>query len=298
MNYKKGVTVNKKHKDSLFRIIFKEKKELLNLYNALADTDYCNLEDLTITTCENVVYLHMKDDISFIIDDYLNLYEHQSTYNPNMPLRGLIYITDLYKPMVAGPKLYSKSLIKIPNPKYVVFYNGTAEMPDRKELRLSDAFIHRQSGGDVEVVVHMLNINYGHNRDLMEKCKKLWEYSAFIAAIRKYLEAEYELETAVQLAMDECIRNDILAEILRKERAVVMSSILEEFDEAAYADMLREEGYEEGIEQGIEQGKREMLFNMLKNGMDIKQIAQITEMSEKEVETIEEERNKIESGKK
>ena len=144
----------------------------------------------------------------------------------------------------------------------------------------------------------LLNINYGHNRDLMEKCKKLWEYSAFIAAIRKYLETEYELETAVQLAMDECIRNNILAEILRKERAVVMSSILEEFDEAAYADMLREEGYEEGIEQGIEQGKREMLFNMLKNGMDIKQIAQITEMSEKEVETIEEERNKIESGKK
>lgn len=251
MSYDKGVTVNKKHKDSLFRIIFKEKKELLSLYNALADTDYDNPDDLVITTRENIIYMSMKNDVSFILDDYMNLYEHQSTFNPNMPLRGLLYISDLYKPMVEGPKLYSKSLVKIPNPRYVVFYNGTQEMPDRKELRLSDAFLHRQAGGDIEVVAHMLNVNDGHNRELLEKCEKLREYAVFVATIRKHLDAGYDLEAAIQLAVEECIRKGILEEILRKERAVIMGSILEEFDEEAFLDMLREESYEEGREEGI-----------------------------------------------
>lgn len=257
MEDKRNVTVNRKHKDSLFRIIFKEKKELLSLYNALAGTAYENEDELTITTDEDVIYIHMKNDISFILDAYLNLYEHQSTVNPNMPMRGLLYMADLYKPLVMGNKLYSKKIVKIPNPKYIVFYNGTEEKSDRWDVRLSDAFVHKESGGDIEVVAHMLNINYGHNKELMEKCEKLREYAILIATIRKYQEQGMDLEKAVSLALDECLEKGILTEILRKERAVIMNSILTEFDEESYASMLRDEGFEDGREIGKKEGKIE-----------------------------------------
>ena len=262
MEDKRKVTVNRKHKDSLFRIIFKEKKELLSLYNALAGTAYENEDELTITTDEDVIYIHMKNDISFILDAYLNLYEHQSTVNPNMPMRGLLYMADLYKPLVMGNALYSKKIVKIPNPKYIVFYNGVEEKADRWELRLSDAFVHKESGGDIEVVAHMLNINYGHNKELMEKCEKLREYAILIATIRKYQEQGMDLEKAVSLALDECLEKGILTEILRKERAVIMNSILTEFDEEAYASMLRDEGFEDGREIGKKEGKIEGIVRM------------------------------------
>lgn len=245
MTQKRKVTVNRKHKDSLFRIIFKDKKELLSLYNALAGTQYRDTDDLTITTKEDIIYMSMKNDVSFIVDDYLNLYEHQSSFNPNMPLRGLLYIADLYKPLLKESELYASRLIKIPNPKYVVFYNGEKESPDKVDLKLSDAFFHEQGDGDVEIIAHMLNINYGHNRELMEKCEKLKEYAVFIAMIRKNLAIGNTLEMAVQLAMDECIRQKILEDIIRKERAIIMDSILTEFDEKAYAAMVRQEGYVE-----------------------------------------------------
>ena len=257
MEDKRNVTVNQKHKDSLFRTIFKEKKELLSLYNALAGTSYENEDELTITTDEDVIYIHMKNDISFILDAYLNLYEHQSTVNPNMPMRGLLYMADLYKPLVMGNALYSKKIVKIPNPRYIVFYNGTEEKSDKWDLRLSDAFAHKESGGDIEVVAHMLNINYGHNKELMEKCEKLREYAILIATIRKYQEQGMDLEKAVSLALDECLEKGILTEILRKERAVIMNSILTEFDEESYASMLRDEGFEDGREIGKKEGKIE-----------------------------------------
>lgn len=257
MTLTEHATVNKKHKDSLFRLIFREKKELLSLYNALAGTDYKNPEDLTLSSAGDVIYIHMKNDISFILDDYLNLYEHQSTFNPNMPLRGLLYMAELYKPLVKGPMLYSARKVWIPNPQYIVFYNGTKSMPDKTDLRLSDAFLHAQSGGDIEVTAHMFNINYGQNKELMQKCKKLNEYSYFIATIRKYLAADQTLEDACRLAMDECIRKGILADILERERMLIMNSILTEFDDEAYAKMLHEEGYEDGMLAGREKGKLE-----------------------------------------
>ena len=213
MDHNNTITVNGKHKDTLFRIIFKDKKELLSLYNALTGTDYRNPDDLTVNTRQDVIYVHMKSDVSFILDDHLCLYEHQSTFNPNMPLRGLLYLTDLYKPYIDNRRIYTSKLFKIPNPRYIVFYNGTKEMPDSVPLRLSDAFIYPEEISDIEVTAHMLNINYGHNKELMNKCRKLKEYAVFIAMIRKYRESGMETEEAIQLAMDECIRNDILAEI-------------------------------------------------------------------------------------
>ena len=103
--------INKKYKDRLFRLIFQDKKDLLELYNAINNSDYTNPEDLTITTIEDVVYMGMKNDLSFLIDDVLNLYEHQSSYSPNLPLRGLFYFSSLYREQIESVKqrLYTNS---------------------------------------------------------------------------------------------------------------------------------------------------------------------------------------------
>ena len=134
---------NKKYKDRLFRMIFQDKNDLLSLYNAVNQSHYTNPEELEITTLDNVLYMGMKNDLSFLIDSVLNLYEAQSSWNPNMPLRGLAYFSRMYAGYVASRKLdvYSQTRIPLPAPRYLVFYNGTKDEPERLELRLSDSFI-------------------------------------------------------------------------------------------------------------------------------------------------------------
>lgn len=131
------------YKDSLFRMVFREKRALLSLYNAMNGTQYEDPDELVVTTIEDVLYMGCKNDISFLIKDVMNLYEHQSSVNPNMPLRGMIYISMLYQGYIEQNHLdiYSSTLLKLPTPKYIVFYNGTKDEPDRRELRLSDSFV-------------------------------------------------------------------------------------------------------------------------------------------------------------
>ncbi len=131
------IRVARNHKDRLFRMIFREKKELLSLYNAVNGTSYTNAEDLEIVTLENAIYMNMKNDLAFIMDSYLNLYEHQSTYSPNMPLRDLFYIAKELQGQVNHRDLYRNTLIKIPTPRFLVFYNGSEEQAEKKYLRLS-----------------------------------------------------------------------------------------------------------------------------------------------------------------
>ena len=246
-----SVSINRTYKDRLFKIIFEDKKELLSLYNALTGKNYQNPDELEINTIDDVIYMHLKNDMSFILDDWQNLFEQQSTFNPNQPLRGFFYFADLYKVKYFGKKIYSTRLLKIPTPQYIVFYNGTANMPDRKELRLSDAFQQPTEQPDIEVVAHMLNINYGHNKELMERCQKLKEYAQFIDIIRHYLKENehWSNEQAISKAIDDCIKNNILRDILQKERLRVMASILSEFDEVGYKEMIREEAYEDAYEE-------------------------------------------------
>ena len=251
-----SVTINRTYKDRLFKIIFEDKKELLSLYNALTGKNYQNPDELEINTIDDVIYMHLKNDMSFILDDWQNLFEQQSTFNPNQPLRGFFYFADLYKVKYFGKKIYSTRLLKIPTPQYIVFYNGTANMPDRKELRLSDAFQQPTAQPDIEVVAHMLNINYGHNKELMERCQKLKEYAQFIDIIRHYLKEnkQWSNEQAISKAIDDCIQNNILRDILQKERLRVMASILSEFDEVGYKEMIRQEAYEDAYEEAYEEG--------------------------------------------
>lgn len=245
---------------------------------------YSNPDDLTITTLENAVFLGMKNDVSFLIDSALNLYEHQSTYSPNMPLRGLFYFSDILRNYIEEKQLdlYSSRKLPLPLPQFIVFYNGTQAQPDRKLLYLSDCFQYpenqqKQTGkpqqteafpnqtdnfsipAALECTALILNINYGHNRMLMEKCKRLEEYAYFISSVRNYLFAGYEPEQAILLATDECIAQGKPADILNKNRREVIDMLLTSFDEEKYKALVKKEAYEDGLEEGHKNGWEEGL---------------------------------------
>lgn len=253
-----NIHVNRNHKDSLFRKVFRKKKDLLALYNALNGTSYENEEELEINTLDNVLYMSVKNDVSCIIGCTMNLYEHQSSYNPNMPLRGLIYFAQQYNIYTEKRKLnlFSGKLQKIPTPRYVVFYNGMKEEPDRQMLKLSDAF--QTEGGCLECEAIMLNINYGKNRELMEKCRRLEEYAIFIETVRKYAGNEMlNLGEIITFAIEECMEKEVLLDILTEERAEVFMYILEAFDKEQYERDLKANAIEEGLEEGRAKGRAE-----------------------------------------
>ena len=223
---------NREYKDRLFKFIFKDKVKLLSLYNALNSSHYTNPDDIEITTLEDVIYCKMKNDISFIIDDRLSLFEHQSTYNPNMPLRGFLYFAKHFEKYVTGNEvdIYGSTLIELPTPKFVVFYNGTGMKEDRITLKLSDAFVTAKEKACMELEAVVLNINYGKNKKLMESCRSLMEYSYFVQKVKDYSKI-HERDEAIELAVDECIKENILKEILIKNRSEVVDMLLTEYDE-------------------------------------------------------------------
>ena len=239
------------YKDSLFRMVFREKKKLLSLYNAINGTAYDDPEELMVTTIEDVLYMGRKNDISFLIKDVMNLYEHQSSVNPIMPLRGLIYISMLYQGYIEQNNLdiYSSTQLKLPAPKYLVFYNGTKAEPDRQELRLSASLLKQDEQPDLECRAVILNINYGHNKKLMEACRKLYEYSRFVETIRDYLNTGMKLGAAMDQSIKDCIRSDILKEFLLKHRGEVKQVILTEYNQERHAKTLLEEGRKQGREE-------------------------------------------------
>ncbi len=251
------VLVKRKYKDILFRFIFKDKKELLQLYNAINNTSYTNPDDLFITTMEDVIYIGMKNDLSFLIANELNLYEHQSTLNRNMPLRGLIYLAKMYESYIEthGLNKYQKKMIPLPFPRFIVFYNGEEEMGEELYLKLSDAFEDREEEPAVECVAKFININYGHNQELMEKCERLNDYSYFVACVRNYLKKGYNQKESVTCAVNECIDKGILKDVLKKHRAEVVDMFLTTFDKKMYEEALREEAREE-VREELENEKR------------------------------------------
>ena len=242
--------INREHKDRLFKFIFQEKEKLLQLYNALNGTEYNNPEALEIVTLEDVIYMRMKNDISFVLDYEMNLFEHQSTDNANMPLRGLLYFARQYEKYIAENEynIFGNKRIPIPTPQYVVFYNGNSWKQERKVLKLSDSFAANRIGGCMELEVLQLNINYGHNKEIMEKCKPLWEYATFIAKVKEF-NKKMLIEEAVDKAVKECMEQGILKEILIKHQAEVKDMILTEYDEEKTMRLFRKEFEEEAAEQ-------------------------------------------------
>ncbi|WP_330581459.1 hypothetical protein [Murimonas intestini] len=237
--------INRIYKSRLFEMIFSSKRELLELYNAVNGTSYENPEELEVNTLENAIYMSMRNDLSFIIDSRLALYEHQSTYNPNLPLRFLMYTANLYSNMTKDRNLYGSRPVKLPAPGFVIFYNGLTEQPDRQIIKLSDVYEVQDREISLELKAVMLNINRGHNERLMSKCKTLKDYSIYVDKVREYTKS-MPLEDAVEKAITECIEDDILAEFLRNNRTEAKNVSIFEYDEEKHMRQVKEEGREEG----------------------------------------------------
>ena len=245
------------YKDSLFRMLFQEPRQLLDLFNAVNGTDYQNPQDLEIVTLENAIYLNMKNDLAFLIDSHLSLYEHQSTYNPNMPLRILLYAAREYQKLIKDDSLYASALLKLPTPHFVVFYNGERNMPERTVLRLSDAYEKPAEKPDLELSVTVLNINSGFNESLKETCSLMGEYMQYVERVRHYTKTRH-LDQAVSKAVDDCIQEGILAEFLTSWKSEVIAMSIFEYDEKREKKKLlqteRKYARLEGLEEGMQKG--------------------------------------------
>lgn len=244
------LSANRAYKDTIFRWIFSDKENLLSLYNAIAGKDYKDPEKLTIVTLENAVYMGIKNDLAFVLETGLYLYEHQSTYNPNIPLRDLFYIASEYQKFVDQKSLYSSSVQKIPTPRFLVFYNGMdKKVQDKEVLKLSSMYENETEEPDLELKVTMLNINAGHNKELLENCHILGEYAQYVDRVRKYA-TQMDLNHAVERAITECIQEGILAEFLQRNRAEVFKVSIFEYDKEKEEKKLRKAEYEHGLEDG------------------------------------------------
>ncbi len=242
--------INRNYKDSTFKLFFNDKSALLELYNAINKTNYDDPDDLIINTLDNAIFLGMVNDLSFIIDTTLNIYEHQSTNCPNMPLRTLFYASKLLAQIVDEKKLYSSKIKKIPEPHFIVFYNGLEELPETSIYKLSDMYDNVSEEHDLELIVHIVNINLGMNLSLMESCEKLRGYSIYVSKVREFSTKMNNAE-AVAHAIDYCIKHNILRDFFQKERKAITMVSLYEYDQAGHMELIREEALEQGIERGI-----------------------------------------------
>ena len=248
------------YKDRLFNFIFgseENKAWTLSLYNAVNGSDYTDPAAIEITTIKGVMYLGMHNDVSFLLFEDMNLYEQQSSFNPNMPLRLLQYAGNLYEKYVVENKLnkYGRTLLRLPVPKLVVFYNGEQEQADEVILRLSDSF-PEGADPDIEVRVRMLNVNCGRNRKLLEACKPLGEYAWLVEEVRKN-KAQKDLESTIDRAITDMPDDFVIKPFLVAHRSEVKGMLLTEYDEAATMEMFREDGRREGRLEGQREGRLE-----------------------------------------
>ena len=295
--------INRKYKDRLFTFIFgreENKAWTLSLYNAINHTDYSDPELIQINTIEDVLYMGMHNDVSFITDMQMNMYEQQSSFNPNMPLRMLQYAAGLYEKYLKQNKLnkYSSKRLELPVPRLVVFYNGRGKMEDETILRLSDSYPGHAPGvigrndidkndidrsvidrndictGDIEVIVHMININAGHSVSILEKCPVLREYMWLIDFIRDNA-PEYGIETAVNQSLAEMPERFMIRDFLAAHKAEVVEMLLTEYDVEETMEMFkrdakeegRTEGRAEGLAEGFSEGRLKTLLELMNKGI-------------------------------
>ena len=246
--------VTRNHKDNVFCMLYRDRKNLLSLYNAMNGTSYEKEEELEVVTLEEAICMKMRNDAAFVIDSRLNLYEQQSSVNPNMPLRDLYYVTEELKKLAPPGRLHQRTKVKIPAPKFVAFYNGTAKQPERQVYRLSDLFYREEKDPKLELKVTVFNINTGYNGELLGKCESLRGYMTFVNKVRDKKASLLRLEEAVRQAVDECIFEGILTVFFRENREEIVEMGIYEFDQELYDKILLEDGKAIGIEKGIEIG--------------------------------------------
>ena len=256
--------VARNHKDNVFCLLYREKKNLLSLYSAMNGTSYENEQELEVVTLEEAICMKMRNDAAFVIDSTLNLYEQQASVNPNMPLRDLYYVTEELKKIAPPGRLHRTTKVKIPAPHFVMFYNGAAKQPERMTYRLSELFFREEKEPGLELVVTAVNINPGCSKELLDKCESLRGYMVFVEKVRNKLAAEEKLEEAVRQSVNECISENILEDFFREHREEIVEMGIFEFDQELHDRVLREDGEAIGIEKGIEWAS--LVFHKVQDG--------------------------------
>lgn len=291
------MTGNREYKSDVFGMLMREPFHALEVYNALNGTQYDNPEEIQIITLEKGISLSVRNDAAFVIDWHLNIYEHQSTYNPNMPLRGLIYFVNTIEKGVRKQDIFSRKRIRIPTPHFVVFYNGREERPEKEELYLSDSFAHPATEPELEVKCTVYNINPGYNEKRLRGCKVLNDYIAFIEKVRNYLAFGEALSDALEKSIDACIKEGILEEFLREHRAEVTKMMTLDYTWERREELIRAEEKAEGMQKGRLEGRQEgqeseklaSLKKLIKNGgMTLAQAMDILEIPTEEQVSYEE----------
>ncbi|QSH92886.1 hypothetical protein C5N99_09835 [Treponema medium] len=284
---------NSHYKDSVFVDLFSSdrtaKDNFLALYNALHNTNYQSTAILQNIRLKQTMYMSFANDVSYLVDNkIIVLAEHQSTVNPNMPLRCLEYVTRLYEHIQNPRDRYSRALKKIPAPVFYVFYNGRENIPAQKILRLSDSFIMQPETPTLELVVKLININYDKDSQILKSCEPLGQYSRFVEAVRRHIavDKEHGFENAIR----ECIKNDILREYLQRKSREVINMLVVEYDYDTDIAVQREESLMLGIQQGEARGSRQKALEtaktMLTMGYPLNDICKISGLSQAEVEAL------------
>lgn len=282
-NEEKNTNVRRDYKARLFEMIFREKEELLGLYNAVNGTNYLDLDKLEINTLENAIYLSMHNDVSFIIDSRLSLYEHQSTYSPNLPLRYLFYVSDLYSKMTKDCNLYGSRRIMLPSPRFLIFYNGREERPEREILELAEAFEIQEQEPWLNLKAVLLNINSGYNNDIVDACKTLSDYVIYTSRVRQYAE-RMDIEEAVERAITECIAEGILADFLTRYRNEAKKMSIYEYDEERQRIWDREEGERIGLAKGLDASAKIMYALSVPKDEAVVKLMDAFDLSKEEVQ--------------
>lgn len=251
---------NREHKDSVFTDLFSydetARRNVLELYNALFDTDYTDEEAIQMLTLETVLFMNLKNDVAFSVGNRrIVLSEHQSTINANLPLRNLLYIAREYEKIVPVKNRYKSRLIPIPTPEFIVFYNGTKDYPVEETLRLSTAFTEKDKEANLELVVRVININPNKHHEILEKCPILREYSEFVEITRKYKNDKKQLEKAIK----ECQDKGILADYLSRKSSEVTNMLLDEYCYETDIEVQREEAAEEAAEKAAEKAEKKLI---------------------------------------
>lgn len=281
---------NKEYKSDVFSMLLQDKKRAMEIYNAINGTDYDDPELVEMTTLDDKSFsLTVRNDASFILDANLSLYEHQSTYCPNMPLRDLLYFASIIQKQIKAQKrdIYGGRILKIPVPHFVVFYNGKEDAPDQYDLRLSDAFEKETEDPEIELVCHVYNINSGKNTPLLSKCQTLREYMYFVDMVRKNNEISGNLEDAIEKAINQCMEENVLRDFLAQHREEVIHVMTLDYTFERRLEMQRAEAIEDGERIGKEIGKEEKLSEQIRKKIQKgKPLDQIADELEEVPETI------------
>jgi hypothetical protein len=218
------MTGNREYKSDVFSMLMEDKNNALQVYNAVNGSEYTDPELIEMYTLEKGVSLSIRDDAAFVLDMNLSIYEHQSTICPNMPVRELIYFTYILQRIIKNRNIYGRSLVRIPIPRFAVFYNGEENQPAQFDMRLSDAFEHPVENPEIELICKVYNINFGHNDELLDRCPVLKEYMIFVDYVREnHKENNYDnLQDAIERAIDRCMEENILREFFMEHRSEVV----------------------------------------------------------------------------